>query len=51
MLSFDTYKILWKKVIRVLGAFSEAVIIKLSWKIFFKDQKYIVLLSLAIVPS
>ena len=32
-------------------AFSEAVIIKLGSKIFFKGQNYFGLLSLAIVPS
>ena len=34
-----------------LGAFSEAMIVKLGWKILFKDHNYLRLLRLAIVPS
>ena len=34
-----------------LAAFSDAAIIQLGSKIFFKDQNYLRLLSLAIVPS
>ena len=40
-----------KKVIRVFGAFSEAVIITLGCKIFFNYQKYLGLLSWAREPT
>ena len=40
-----------EKIIRVFGAFSEVVIIKLGWNIFSKHRSYIGLLSLTIVPS